>query len=73
MKIEAMKEFKKSNIANAIFLNVITLGFYSISWLGEQRKNINSKTTSNQSPIYFIFGFLYLIYKIDKLPTNQRI
>jgi len=129
MKIEVMKKFKRSNIAIAILLNVITLGFYSIYWLGEQRKYINSKTPTNQLPItfiiacyillglfwvfshgigtlyfavkilllfeirnkihsiakikqsdtqwinatyLFIFGFLYLIYKIDQFPENKK-
>ncbi|MCH9754114.1 MAG: hypothetical protein K0T99_04360 [Alphaproteobacteria bacterium] len=129
MKTEVMKEFKRTNIAIAILLNIITFDFYSIYWLGEQRKFLNSKTPSNQTPItfviacyillillwffshgvwflyfavkllllfeirnkihsvsqikqhdnhwmnaayLFIFGFLYLIYKLDDFPANKK-
>jgi len=124
-----MKQIKRTNIAFAIFFNVVTLGFYSIYWLERKRAYFNSKLPSNQIPItliiacyillillwvyshgilylYFvakvlllleirnqihtvtkikrdsrywingffviIFGFLYLIYKIDAFPSDNN-
>ena len=125
-----MKKFKRTrstSIALAIFFNIITLDFYSISWLEKRRAFLNSHMPSKQIPftltllcymllslsifyspaiffLYFvvkllllleirnnmhsitkisensdhsisaffllIFGFLYLMYKIDRFPSN---
>lgn len=129
MNIEIMKQIKRTNIALAIFFNVVTLGFYSIYWLERKRQYLNSKLPSKQMPItlivacvimlillwtysygllylYFVakvllllevrdqihtvakikkdspywingllvimFGFLYLIYKIDTFPSDKK-
>ena len=61
MKTEVLKEFKRNNIAIAILFNIITLDFYSIYWLGEQRKFLNSKTPSNQTPITFVIACYILL------------
>lgn len=122
-----MKKLKRTNIALAIFFNIVTFDFYSIYWLEKRRSFLNSHMPSNQLPftlimmcyilltllifyspavffLYFvvkiillleirnqmhtlakipensehwisaflllIFGFLYLIYKIDRFPSS---
>jgi hypothetical protein len=127
MNTDIMKKFKRTNIALAIFFNIITFDFYGVYWLEKRRAFLNSHMPSNQLPftliilcyillalsifyspsiffLYFVvkllllleirnnihslakvtknsdhwisafflllFGFLYLIYKIDRFPSS---
>lgn len=128
MNIKLAKEFSRSNIAFAIFINIMTFGFYSLYWLWRKAEFLNAKLPRNKLPIFelvsccilltlvyiyshsfyilyfvakviflfdvrdrihhvtkiapdskhwfstfwlFIFGFLYMIYKIDGFPLNK--
>ena len=126
--VKRMKQMKRTGMSVAIFLNVVTLWFYSIFWLHMRSRELDSVAKKNKIPtviitccyilwavswIYsygvwflywvvklfllfelrarihrlcdiklhskywisgvwlFLFGFLYLIVKIDQFPVEE--
>jgi len=79
MNTKVMKEFRRTNIALAIFFNIVTLDFYSIYWLQQERNFLRSKLPQDQIPkalayicyaslaLTFYYIPFYAIYFVAKL------